>query len=265
MKKDLSVDGLTGINFTGSIIENSTLDCQGNKISSNTTDDTFAVDMPADSKNNIIKNCTFTDYDVGIYLHGSSGSPIVNITIANNTFYDIVVGIAGLYTTNNTIDNNNIINCSGTTGGFLFIVGGNNYNTIKNNNITNCSGIGMFMYGGNENQLTNNIFRYNQDNIQLGATTNTGIINGSIDSATRHDYDIDGGGATIYFRNTNFTNPRTIDFGSANNWFNYQNSSGGIWLNTTNSESGNITRNALTNLNNTLCQWNDSDVLTCWY
>jgi len=265
MKKGLSGD--EGIGFHGSLITNSSLDCRGNTLTA-TGGWPFAVELGGqfitvenclinmggftagigigvpygyENMSNIIRNNTIFGFGEtgkdGIQLRGTTGGVPDggNNTVVDNTIYGDYLGQAGVCI--NSLSDNN---------------------TIENNIVYNCNWGFVSQASGKNNSFINNTV-YNSTRGFFDSSDNNRFINGSTHDNTI-DYWLFNQPKTTYFRNTNFTGERIIVI-TTGEWFNYINeTTDGIWLNTSVSLSEYIARE-LTNLNNTLVQWND----TCTY
>jgi len=217
---------------------------------------TDAIYLDGMVQNCTVKNNTMITDSNDYSIYGDSQYTRYN-TIVNNTlgyilFYDV---------RNNTIENNTI---KSITLAYSTILPGASYNTIKNNIVKD--GDGIKIEGSQYNTLINNTIYnvtwsgsagiYLDTSGTLTLPENNNITGGSVHNNT-YDYYIDGG-TTNYFRNTNFTDSRTIRIEGANSWFNYNNeTTGNIWLKTNVSGTATLTRK-LINWNQSLIQWNDT-------
>ncbi|GAI96309.1 unnamed protein product, partial [marine sediment metagenome] len=177
----------------------------------------------------------------------------------------------------NTVFNNNV-----TANGSAIYLSESSHNNISNNNATGEDGDGIkLLFDSDYNLITNNIIIADDYAISLqNASHNTFINNtaettmgqtfrllwsynntvrgGSIkDEFVWCEYRLTEAGSTNSFRDTNFTDQRQICLYNSS-WFNYNNeTTGGVWLNTTTNPNCTIKRE-LTSLNKSLVQWNDT-------
>ena len=226
IEENLEYNG-TAITFSEGV-QNTTLDCLGNSLKSNTTGDGVFMNGTT-TKNNTVKNCNLTDYSEGFKIRdGPSNISLINNTIKgnygillhettystleNNTIDVVYDGISFVAGSNyNEIINNTIVNAD--HGVYFYTIGGDNTfnhfenNTIKNNDV----GILLSGYAINstfiDNILENNqeygiIVRGEDNNI-----TNTSIFNNAIDYSVEYLQ-----GKNNYFKNTNFIASRKIKF-----------------------------------------------------
>jgi len=226
---DSSIDHAgNGISFaTGT--NNVTLDCKGYNIDISGAYE--GITIFSSTVNNItIKNCSITGHRWGIQLGGDPH----NITIRDNTI------------------------SSGTSGITIF---SNAYDiTFINNTIKDNSGYGIFSDYGRNNTFTDNYVYNNAINFAFDTGSENNLVTGgSIHGGTNIDYDFQGSsGKTNAFRNTNFTANRTIRISTSINGFPYSNdTSNGIWLNTTWATGDKVIRDLL-NWNQTMLKWTDN-------
>jgi len=218
----------TAIGSTSNL-QNSTLDCLGYNLDSNDIGSSSnGVSLTGtNTKNNTVKNCNITDFYDGIELSQSSNNTIIN-NIANSNSYGLSIGLS---------DNNNITN--------------NTFNSNFDNgiDINLCS----------NNIITNNIVIGNSRGIRSNSAPNNNITGGSIHSSGTADY-YAYSSITPYFRNTNFSATREIEFRYTTSWFNYNNRTDiELWLITkTSSEDANIKRK-LVNWTQSSMIWNDTN------
>ncbi len=238
--------------------------------------------------NGTIENNTVSDYNYGIRLSSSSYNNVSGNTLTSDYAY----GIAISSSFRNTLYNNNI-NILGSVTGYAIHLASSDYNIVEQNNATSD------MYTVNLNPLSDhNVFSENNfnadssravymaantannsfyDNVitannravyfygSSGPITGTKFIGGSVASSSLEYYTNGDIGATNSFRNTNFTEPREIYLSDTSTWFNYNNeTSGGIWLNTSVSDTLTLTRE-LTSWTQGLVQWNDTASSTTAY
>jgi len=126
----------------------------------NSSTDSFAGGIKLDrTSNGIIRknNCSFNNRN-GISLFDSINNVIEGNTAQNNSIF----GIKSWYSNNNSIQNNNKLKYN-TIGGGLDIYGGD-YNNITNNIIALNPGYGIRIYSGaTENKIYNNTIMSNGD------------------------------------------------------------------------------------------------------
>lgn len=74
-----------GINFTGSAIANSDLDCDWNSIVGNLTWLTYGIYIPDETQNITITNCILYNHSHAIYFKNADNNTVRNTTLFNNT------------------------------------------------------------------------------------------------------------------------------------------------------------------------------------
>jgi parallel beta-helix repeat protein len=130
------------------IIQNSTLDCQGNNLDGDDSGTDYGINMTSsNTKNNTVKNCNIADFHYGIYLtNGPNNNTLTNITANNNTHYGIYIKTSSNNTLTNITSNNN------TDNGIYLESSSNNTltNITSNNNTDN----GIYLYNSSDNNLT---------------------------------------------------------------------------------------------------------------
>jgi len=151
MKEDLSEGGVTGVTFSGSAVHNSTLDCQGNTIDGDETEDTNGVYLSSGSKNNTIKNCRIVNFWNGIYLDGATNNTILNNTIYNNSYTYISDGIFLSSSSHYNNITDNIIETN-----YRGINIHSNYNILTGNTINDSRLYGIAIIYGDRNEFYNN-------------------------------------------------------------------------------------------------------------
>jgi len=173
----------------------------------------------------------------------------------------------GNYSINNTgFSNVTVKNCringssSNSHDGILYYQASNG--TISNNIITEANyGISL-LYSSNNNISDNNATA--AYTIYIYSSSNNSILGGSIKNPSGEKeskiYNLFNISSTNSFRNTNFTAKRQIYLNNTNDWFNYNNdTTGGVWLNTSLSVAQPTITRELVNINQTLVQWNDTN------
>jgi len=272
--------------------QNVILDCQGNIIDRN---DTYGGDgIHSNQFNTTIKNCVLTDWNYGITYTANNGT-IQNVSSINNT-YGIHLDSSNYNTLTNIIVNNNTypvylinsennkltnITANYNTYGIqldsnakyntfteitvfgsakeagLVVKNDCNYNTLTDITINYCKN-GLEISGSHNNTFTEIKVINNVQGIYLTSSPSyNNITNSSIYDNT-NDYYFSDASLINYFRNTNFTDERTIGFADTSSWFNYNNaSSNGIWLKNNISSTNTITRK-LINWDKALLIWNDT-------
>lgn len=259
------VGGQTAITFPNNFVQNSTLDCLGFNLDSNDTSGTYGINLSyngADKTKNItIKNCNITDFNYGIYLYGPD---YVNIT--NNTITSCIDGIRISLNSDNATVNNNTVNDNGDPGpgygyGIDMFSSDAEYYSNFTNNIVNNNERGIWV-NGNGNIFINNTVTNSAD---MGFTisspsTDNNVTGGSISNNTIDYYATSGYSiATNYFRDTNFTASRTIEFGLANSFFVYNNRTDiELWLKTNVSSTFKTITRTLNSWTQTNMSWNES-------
>jgi parallel beta-helix repeat protein len=177
---------------------NVTLDCKGFSIIGDNTTNTFGI--YSDQANTVIKNCNISNFNVGIYINGSSAK---NANIQNNTI---------------TITNNNSVDPHYASG-IIFYNGANG--TIYGNNVSSDAGFGVFLYGSHANVMNNNRMLSGEYALTLSTSENNSVSNNYVNSSG----DI---GVYIDTAKTNtFTNNTVASTASAGLY--YSSSSGNIW------------------------------------
>jgi len=164
------IAGVTAIN-TPTNLQNSTLDCLGYNLDSNDTLGTDGIYLTGSNiKNNTIKNCNITDFDLGIYL---SNGPNFN-TISNNTAYsNNNYGIYLYSSSNNTLSNTTLNN--NNNYGILIDLSSNN--TISNNTAYSNKNYGIALSSSsNFSTISNNTAYNNSCGIYLGSSSNFNTI-----------------------------------------------------------------------------------------
>lgn len=156
-------------------------DCQGHLIDGDdvSTSPDYGIVM-ADKSGNTVRNCVVTDFDIGIYLAGTSGynsNQIVDNIASSNANIGIAVwGSSDHPSSSNTLARNTVEN-----NGDGIMVMYSNSNTVDNNELnSNGRGIGV---GGNSanNTITDNIAQLNEYGIAFYINT---INNTSVNSNT---------------------------------------------------------------------------------
>jgi len=274
-----NIDGNDGSNYgvylQSNDINNTVKNC-------NITDVDYGVYIFG-GKNYTIINNTANSNDAGFYLRNTEYNSLINNTANDNSYGGIMYGFYLYdsdynYITNNTANRNqygivfsnsenNIIennvfneNTVGYYVGAIYVTA-NSHNNSFVNNIANYNDIGIILDDSNDNSFVNNTVSGNGDMgfwLSSGTAANNNMTGGSVWSNT-YDYTLSKDGTTNYFRNTNFTESRTIRFFGTSYWFTYNNEPAEeVWLRTKIDDSvETITRN-ITNWNNTLMVWDDS-------
>ena len=218
-----------------------------------TVEDYYGIRFQASSNNTVTDNIIKVGDRYGIHVNsGSNYTTITNNNITATVYYGIYVQTNSHYTNitgnnitannryalllissdNNTVSDNNL---TGGTGGYTLYISSSNYNNLTENNIETIGNYGVYFNSGDYNNFTGGSIR-----------------------ASGYDYRIPTSSRNS-FRNTNFTDSRQIYFGATTALFNYNNqTSGGVWLNTSSDTSARTITRKLINLNQTLVQWNDS-------
>ncbi len=253
-----------------------TLDCAGHQLESNGS---YGINNTG-FNNVTIRNCevnmssfgsSYAIYysntsDGGILDNGYIGTGfsttmvfqnVFNLTVRNNTVAFFYGGISLVNSTGCKFENNTVkfgsrdalrlnnVNNSEVTGNDFFVYNQgclqlfkSHNNTLSDNNIT----------GGNSIFALEN----STDNSVSGGTVMDRFFNPD------SDYNVKYGHGNS-FRNTNFTS-RQVLFSDSSGWFSYNNeTSGGIWLNTTVNKPSILERDFL-NINQTLVQWNETNI-----
>jgi hypothetical protein len=241
----LNSDALTCMNITA---QNVVLDCQGNTIDGIGSGD----GVYSNQFNTTVKNCVISEWDDGIVYQ----NPAKNGTIQNMTFDKNNNGIRLISSTYNTLSD---ITVNGNHG--IYLLSSSDDNTLSDITVYNYSQdvYGIYISGSDSNTLINITAKSDISNargIGLSSSFFNNITNSSIYGNTV-DYYLTNAGSTNYFRNTNFTDTRSVFF-YGENWFNYNNESfNGIWLKSLAPDNSKISRK-LINWNQSLMQWNDS-------
>lgn len=223
--------------------------CDGGSIINNSFSGSFnpyALDFDG-SKNVAFINNSFTGTKANVFIFNRAFS---NISFIDNELKEI----GGWGCKGCTIENNTMT---------ALILNGNN--NVTNNIISpGVRSYGIRLLGGSNNNITNNTIYGHTYNIQFEAGVGE-ISIGTVHGGTTYDYRLLSSASPLsYVRNTNFTDSRKINI-YTDKWFNYNNeTTGGIWVNTTVSATDTLTR-ILTNWNQTLMQWNDTGTKTAYY
>ncbi len=180
--------------------------------------------------NSIIDNLTMDR--TGVENNGIVLRRVDYINVSNVNVTDLEWGIQ----LSSNSNNNNITNVTSYSNVYGILLSGQ----ANNNNIINLTSYsnsyGVWIYNSYNNTLNESSVYDNSDDYLVQA----------IDSTTN-------------FTDTNFTAARTIRFGDATSWFNYNNeTTGNIWLKTNLSAAATITRE-LTTWSQSLMQWNDTN------
>lgn len=113
-------------NFTGR-----TLDCMGHIIDGDDSGTDYGIYLE-EQDNNILKNCTITDFNEALKLYESDNNQIIDFSVTSN----LVSGFSV------KCDNNSIVNstvrCSGGSGIGINVSGNASNFRVENTNISNC-------------------------------------------------------------------------------------------------------------------------------
>jgi hypothetical protein len=122
------------------IVENVTLDCQGNSIDGNDISNSYGI--LSNAFNTSVKNCNLSDWDDSIYYNSSDDSLIYNVSVTSQfSSYDYTVHILNSH--NNKVKNLTIISDLGTAYWGILIINSNN--TLLKNITVNVSSRAIFI------------------------------------------------------------------------------------------------------------------------
>ncbi|UCD03659.1 MAG: S8 family serine peptidase, partial [Candidatus Woesearchaeota archaeon] len=200
--------------------------------------------------NGTIRNNTITaKEDYAIYTNASSNNLISNNTLKAKDDYALYIYSGS----NNTISENNLT----ANGSYAIALETSLNNTISNNTLKAIS-YAIILENSNNNTLSDNIYNVsNLGGIYIHTSYENTISGGSV--IGKYEFMLRNSGSNNTFRNVNFTGEKEIYFNDATERFNYNNdSTGGVWLNTSINETGtNITRE-LFSWDKTVISWNDT-------
>ena len=157
---------INAVNSSGTCFDvqadNVVLDCHGNSITGNGNG--YGVFL-SDRTGVTIKNCTITNFDVGIELLSSSNNVLTSNIVNSNYGTNYRGGINLEDNSNNNVITDNTANFNNQDGITLSFSSNNN---IINNDVSNNIGNGMTMITGFNNNISDNTVNHNQDGISIG-------------------------------------------------------------------------------------------------
>ena len=170
-------DTILNQDIAGSIeitADNITLDCNGHAVTGSGTGQGIYLN---NKKYIIIKNCTISQFSIGIDLRSSSNISIINNNLSLNSHICIYIYSGG----NNIIENNNIF--SNRLG---INLRGSSKNKIINNKISNSDTNGIHLTDSPSNEIKNNeILSNNVGGIELSWSSGNVISDNEIENNYR--------------------------------------------------------------------------------
>ncbi|MFH1722287.1 MAG: carboxypeptidase regulatory-like domain-containing protein [Candidatus Altiarchaeota archaeon] len=202
----------------GAIIINAshvTLDCNGSFIYGSNA----GYGVYLNGKSNVtIRNCTFLNYSIGIYISSSSSNNIIE----HNTVRLSETGLYYYYSHNDTIRNNSF-NSNSDYGIYLYY---SNYNEILENTASNNQDHGLYIYASNFNIISKNTAHSNQDGSAGGSDSAIYLYSSSSNTMTQNDLENHSEGTSdagiyLYYSDRNMMTKNSIQSSNAGVYFYY--------------------------------------------
>ncbi|MCK4634298.1 MAG: right-handed parallel beta-helix repeat-containing protein [Candidatus Aenigmarchaeota archaeon] len=202
---------------------------------------------------------------LGVWLrYGSSNNIITNNYIYADGGLNYGIGIRDSSDDSTVVGNTIILEDSFGSNYGIYVPNSVNGLNISDNEITvydSDGGYGIYLQSLSGSDIVNNTINTTGSSsygIYLYSSFDNRVSQGSIITEGGKDYYLRDAENNNSFRKTNFTDSRQIEFYDTTSWFNYNNeSSGGVWLNTSVNSSATLTRE-LTSWTQSLVEWNDT-------